>query len=169
MIEAHLTLGGVELSIGEEDDQIGSFERSYGSIVRKHETNALRLDEDHYFVPINKWHYYHGNERREFYKYACEDLEKAKDFWIKQSLYYVTTQVKVTIFIRVKDETMLTHLYASMGGVENDPREIVIYFRELLLSMRTKLSYLGFSMLELDAAFEKYAKLSDKELQWEVT
>ena len=60
MIEAHLTLGGVELSIGEEDDQIVSFERSYGSIVRKHETNALRLDEDHYFVPINKWHYYHG-------------------------------------------------------------------------------------------------------------
>lgn len=165
-MDVSLFIVDISLHAEMDVDQWGCFERDYGKITKDWEVNALPMDNDHYFVPINKWHKYHGNERRFFYRYAHEDLEKARNFW-RGSLCYIGAIVKARVLIKILNETFSDELYASVCGIENNDYT-GIYFRELLSEMRSRLSRLGFSMLELDAMFEKFAKTSDKDLRWEV-
>ena len=100
--------------------------------------------------------------------YANEDKKRVED-WLDNKWYYIGAIIKIDLEILINKEPLSTSIYESVWGIESNDPDIGWYHRDLLNETRKRLSNIGFSMLELDTAFEKYAKLSDKELQWEVT
>jgi len=166
-MEKEAKLRIVDIFLKYEIDDDSCMLNDYGKLSDHWETNALKLGQ-HWLIPIQKWHDLKGKERRDAYRYANEDKKRVED-WLDNKWYYVGAIIKIDLEIRINKEPLSTSIYESVWGIESDDPDIGWYHRDLLNETRKRLSNVGFSMLELDAAFEKYAKLSDKELQWEVT
>ena len=166
-MEKEAKLRIVDIFLKYEIDDDSCMLNDYGKLSDHWETNALKLGQ-HWLIPIQKWHDLKGKERRDAYRYANEDKKRVED-WLDNKWYYVGAIIKTDLEILINKEPLSTSIYESVWRIESDDPDIGWYHRDLLNETRKRLSNIGFSMLELDAAFEKYAKLSDKELQWEVT
>ena len=166
-MEKEAKLRIVDIFLKYEIDDDSCMLNDYGKLSDHWETNALKLGQ-HWLIPNQKWHDLRGKERRDAYRYANEDKKRVED-WLDNKWYYVGAIIKTDLEIRINKEPLSTSIYESVWRIESDDPDIGWYHRDLLNETRKRLSNIGFSMLELDAAFEKYAKLSDKELQWEVT
>ena len=166
-MEKEAKLRIVDIFLKYEIDDDSCMLNDYGKLSDHWETNALKLGQ-HWLIPNQKWHDLKGKERRDAYRYANEDKKHVED-WLDNKWYYVGAIIKIDLEIRINKEPLSTSIYESVWGIESDDPDIGWYHRDLLNETRKRLSNIGFSMLELDTAFEKYAKLSDKELQWEVT
>lgn len=149
-------------------DHYRIFKDDYGQITRHWEVNAIRINDEAFFVPNEKWHQLHGQERKNAYQAAVEDADLAKQFCAGE-FYYMGLIAGANITMRIGNETIEDKLYESLWGVESNAGEYMgEIYRRLLNELRYRLSEMGIGMLELDAAFEKFAKTSDKDLRWEV-
>ncbi len=166
--DANVKIAGIVLKSAMDDyNPYKIFEENYGRITEHRETNAIKIGGEDYFVPNEKWCHLHGKDRKEAYIHAVNDAKRAEQFQDGQ-FGYIGLIALAKLEIRISGEKMPADIAESLWGIESDSNEIGWILRELLSELRSRLSNMGFSITELDAAFEKYAKLQDKDLQWTI-